>query len=96
MNWDRTLECGDIVTLGELKSGVYVINDINERTVRGFEEYPPLITVDRVYGGVDDGFRCDISWAERLTPERLSEMMRREQELLNDKYQTLAVLLSRT
>lgn len=88
MNWDRTLKCGDIVTL-EIRPGVYKIIDIIE--LRG---YPPLIIADRVYGGVDDGFRCDISWAERLTPERLTKMMRHEQELLNDKYQTLAVLLS--
>jgi len=94
VNWDRTLKCGDIVTLG-IRPGVYKIIDIIERDVRGFNEYPPLIIADRVYGGVDDGFRCDISWAERLTPERLSEMMQHEQELLNDKYQTLAVLLSR-
>jgi len=93
VNWDRTLKCGDIVTLG-IRPGVYKIIDIIERDVRGFDEYPPLIIANRVYGGVDDGFHCDISWAERLTPERLTKMMRHEQELLNDKYQTLAVLLS--
>ena len=93
MNWDRTLKCGDIVTL-QIRPGVYKIIDIIERDVRGFNEYPPLIIANRVYGGVDDGFHCDISWAERLTPERLTKMMRHEQELLNDKYQTLAVLLS--
>ena len=93
MNWDRTLKCGDIVTLG-IRPGVYKITSIIERDIRGFNEYPPLIIADRVYGGVDDGFHCDISWAERLTPERLSEMMQHEHELLNDKYQTLTVLLS--
>ena len=98
MDWDRTISVGDYVVTGVSK-GYFVVNEIIERQVRGYDQYPPLIALRKVLsenGTPDDGyFQCDISWAVKLTPEVLQDMVDSEMRALSEKHQALAVLVSR-